>query len=180
MALLSTIRNNRMLKALIGLVLTIPAVAGVLWDEVLLATPIIALVNFLGFWLGYVVFCFAWAAVGIFILSVWLRIEPWVQRNVLSKIFGPKSDKVVDGKTITPTNWRERTVLWFAGIAQVLGAFAAAVVLGPVFGWPIFKLLGYRERDVYALTIAAAWVFGAIWVPFYSLGVWGLGLSHLF
>lgn len=183
--MLTTVRNNSVLKSAIGLVLAIPTIAGVIWDEVLLAGPIIVLVNFLGFWLGYVVFCFLWAAVGLFVLSIWLRIEPWVQRNVLSKIFGQKQDKEEGERVTAPTNWRERIVLWFAGIARALGALAAAVILGPVFGWPVFKLLGYRERDVYALTIAAAWIFGAIWVPFYGLGVWGLGvwgldLSRLF
>ncbi|KKK70048.1 hypothetical protein LCGC14_2927880, partial [marine sediment metagenome] len=38
----------------------------------------------------------------------------------------------------------------------------------------VFRLLGYSSRSTYALTLAAAPVFGAVWVPLYGLGVWGL------
>ncbi|MCH8921010.1 MAG: hypothetical protein IIA23_09975 [Chloroflexi bacterium] len=48
------------------------------------------------------------------------------------------------------------------------------VVLGPALSWPLFRLFGYSGRTTYALTLAAAPVFGAAWVPFYSLGVWSL------
>lgn len=182
MALLTTVRNFPILRGVIAAVLMIPVVAGVIWDEVLLAGPIIFLVELLGFWPGYVVFCIIWAAIGLFILSVWLRIEPWVREHVFSKIFGakeqPETEKVQTEDK--PSNWRERLVLWVAGLARAVGALAAAVILGPVLGWSVFRILGYRERDVYAFTIAAAWIFGGIWVPFYGLGVWGFGLSRLF
>ena len=181
MALLTTVRNFPIWRALIAAVLLIPAFAGVIWDEVLLAGPIIFLVERLGFWLGYVVFCLAWSGIGLFVLSVWLRIEPWVKEHIFSKIFGkkeqPAESKQEEEK---PKNWRKRLVLWIAGFARAIGALAAAVILGPVFGWSVFRLLGYRERDVYAFTIIAAWIFGGIWVPFYGLGVWGFGLSRLF
>jgi hypothetical protein len=120
-----------------------------------------------------------WAGIGLFVLSVWLRIEPWVKKHILSKASGKKEqvEKEVREKS---QSWRERLVLWIARLARAFGALAAAVILGPVYGWAVFKLLGYRERDVYAFTIMAAWIFGGIWVPFYGLGVWGLGLSRLF
>ncbi|OGY30393.1 MAG: hypothetical protein A3F35_03010 [Candidatus Woykebacteria bacterium RIFCSPHIGHO2_12_FULL_45_10] len=171
--------SHPVVRILVGAGLAIPAAAGIVWDEVLLAGPIIFLVNFLGFWLGYVVFCLAWAGIGLFVLSVWLRIEPWVKRNIFSKIFGKKEAKP-EVERSEPANWRERLVLWIANLTRTLGALAAAVVLGPVYGWTVFKLLGYKERHVYAFTIAAAWIFGGIWVPFYGLGVWGFGLSRVF
>ncbi|MDP2721007.1 MAG: hypothetical protein Q8O75_03650 [bacterium] len=181
MALLTTVRNFPIWRALIAAVLLIPAFAGVVWDEVLLAGPIIFLVERLGFWLGYVVFCLAWSGIGLFVLSVWLRIEPWVKEHIFSKIFGKKKQPAESTQEEEkPKNWRERLVLWIAGFARAIGALAAAVILGPVYGWAVFRLLRYRERDVYAFTIIAAWIFGGIWVPFYGLGVWGFGLSRLF
>jgi hypothetical protein len=48
------------------------------------------------------------------------------------------------------------------------------VALGPALSWPLFSLFGYSGRATYALTLAAAPVFGAVWVPFYALGVWSL------
>jgi hypothetical protein len=55
-----------------------------------------------------------------------------------------------------------------------LGTLTAMAVLGPAFGWLLFRPLGYSRRAIYGLTLAAAPVFGAVWVPLYGLGVWGL------
>ncbi len=53
-------------------------------------------------------------------------------------------------------------------------ALVSMMLLGPALSWLLFRLLGYSDRTTYALTVAAAPVFGAIWVPFYGLGVWAL------
>jgi len=70
---------------------------------------------------------------------------------------------------------------WVRSIADTAGpamrSFAALVsmiLLGPALSWLLFRLLGYSGRTTYALTLVAAPVFGAIWVPFYGLGVWAL------
>ncbi len=70
---------------------------------------------------------------------------------------------------------------WVRSVADTAGpatrSFALLVsmmLLGPAFGWLSFRLLGYLGRATYALTLAAAPVFGAIWVPFYGLGVWAV------
>lgn len=70
---------------------------------------------------------------------------------------------------------------WVRSIAETASpatrSFAALVsmmLLGPAFGWLLFDLLGYSGRATYALTLVAAPVFGAIWVPFYGLGVWAV------
>ncbi len=55
-----------------------------------------------------------------------------------------------------------------------LAILLAMALLGPVFSWLIFRLLGYSGRSTYVLTLVAAPVFGAVWVPFYVYGVWGL------
>ncbi len=70
---------------------------------------------------------------------------------------------------------------WVRSIADTAGParrwlanLLAMAMLGPVLSWLIFRLLGYSGRSTYALTIVAAPVFGAFWVPFYTYGVWGL------
>ncbi len=55
-----------------------------------------------------------------------------------------------------------------------LATLAAMAALGPALSWLLFRLLGYSGRTNYALTLAAAPVFGAVWVPFYALGAWSL------
>ena len=181
MALLTTVRKFPVTRALIWSVLAIPALAGVFWDEVLLAGPIMFLVavsqyvlgDVLGFIVAYIVFCLAWMAIGFFFFTLWLRIEPLVRRILRLK---EKENPPVEERKHT---WRERLVMYLARTAKILGVLAAMVVLGPTLGWPAFKLLGYTEREVYILTIVAAWIFGAIWVPIYGLGVWGEGLNRL-
>jgi hypothetical protein len=175
----TTQKRNGVSRVLFTTVLAIPALAGVIWDEVLLAGPIIFLVKVLGFWLAYFVFCALWAGLGLFLLLVWLRVEPWVREHFLGpkKIAETSSDNLEQEKA---RDWRERVALSLAKIAKILGALTAGVLLGPVFGWPLFKLLGYNQKQVVGLTISASFIFGAIWVPFYGLGVWGLGLSRLF
>ena len=70
---------------------------------------------------------------------------------------------------------------WVRSIAETaspaMRSFAALVsmiMLGPAFCWLIFRLLGYSRRATYALTLVAAPVFGAVWVPVYALGVWAV------
>ncbi len=70
---------------------------------------------------------------------------------------------------------------WVRRIAGTAGpgvrSFAtllSMIVLGPAVSWLLFRLLGYSDRSTYALTLAAAPVFGIVWVPVYAFGVWGL------
>ena len=70
---------------------------------------------------------------------------------------------------------------WVRSVAETaspaMRSFAALmsmVLLGPALSWLLFRLLGYSGRATYALTLVAAPVFGAVWVPFYGLGVWAL------
>jgi hypothetical protein len=70
---------------------------------------------------------------------------------------------------------------WVRSIAETaspaMRSFATLVsmiLLGPALSWLLFRLLGYSDRATYALTLVAAPVFGAIWVPFYGLGVWAV------
>lgn len=59
-------------------------------------------------------------------------------------------------------------------VVRAFGALVSMMVLGPALSWPLFRLLRYSRRSVYALTLIAAPVFSGVWVPFYGLGVWGL------
>jgi hypothetical protein len=71
-------------------------------------------------------------------------------------------------------NW-VRSVAETAGpIRRSLGALASMTVLGPALSWPLLRLLRYSRRSVYALTLLAGPLFGAVWVPLYGLGVWSL------
>ena len=70
---------------------------------------------------------------------------------------------------------------WVRRVADTAGpamrSFATLVsmaLLGPALAWLLFRLLRFSRRSTYALTLASAPVFGAVWVPIYSLGVWGL------
>lgn len=70
---------------------------------------------------------------------------------------------------------------WVRSIAHTAGptmrslaTLLSMMLLGPALSWPLFRLFGYSGRSVYALTLAAAPVFGAVWVPAYGLGVWSL------
>jgi hypothetical protein len=70
---------------------------------------------------------------------------------------------------------------WVRSIAETaspatrsLAALVSMMLLGPALSWLLFRLLGYSGRATYALTLVAAPVFGAIWVPFYGLGVWAV------
>jgi hypothetical protein len=70
---------------------------------------------------------------------------------------------------------------WVRSVAETaspamrsFAALVSMVLLGPALSWLPFRLLGYSGRATYALTLVAAPVFGAVWVPFYGLGVWAL------
>lgn len=232
-------------KVLVAAVLAVPAAALTAWDEVLLAVPIIFLVEALGFVLGFIVFTAAWAALGLALLalvdSVWSRIGPSVGRaldlllnsvavyldrakrfrkaasfvaaglSVPAAAFGAAVYVVLLGRGTTDfvgdnregimvgfliaagvltlvgllNIVRRQVEAWVTRVAQIarpllrpLAALVSMVVFGPVLGWPLFRLLGYTRATTYYLTLVAAPVFAAIWVPFYSLGVWSLGV-HL-
>ena len=67
-------------------------------------------------------------------------------------------------------NW-VRGIGGTSGLAmRTFGAFLSMMVLGPALSWPLFRLLRYSRRSVYALTLVAAPVFSGVWVPFYGLG----------
>ncbi|OGY24596.1 MAG: hypothetical protein A2Y57_01970 [Candidatus Woykebacteria bacterium RBG_13_40_7b] len=174
--------QNKIVVLLLAAIGLIGAIAGTVWDEVLLAGPIMFLVagfqhllgNIIGFGVAYVVFCPLWIGIGFFFFTAWIKIEPWLKR-----ILGIKDKEQQTAKEFEHT-WRARLVLYLAKIAKIFGVLATMVVLGPTLGWPAFKLLGYKEKDIYKLTIIAGWIFGAIWVPIYGLGVWGAGLSRVF
>jgi F0F1-type ATP synthase membrane subunit c/vacuolar-type H+-ATPase subunit K len=234
-------------KVLLAGALALPAAALTAWDEVLLAGPIIFLVEALGFALGFIVFTAAWAALGLAVLAlvdfVWSRIGPSVERasdrglnfvaayldrakhlpraatylaaglSVPAAAFGAAAYVALLGRTTVDflgdnregiavgfliaagmlvlvgvlnlvRREAEAWVRWVSGVARPLlrplAALVAMVVFGPVLGWPLFRLLGYTRASTYYLTLVAAPVFAAIWVPFYGLGVWALGVSRVF
>lgn len=73
-----------------------------------------------------------------------------------------------------------RTVAGSAGPAtHALAIILIMIVLGPAFGWFLFRILGYTRRAIYTLTLLSAPPFAAVWVPVYALGVWSL-LERLF
>lgn len=68
-----------------------------------------------------------------------------------------------------------RSIAETAGpIRRSVGALVSLMVLGPALSWPLLRLLRYSRRSTYILTFLAGPVFGAVWVPLYGLGVWGL------
>jgi hypothetical protein len=163
----ATLTNAK--KGVLAKILAGASIAAILFvlGEFLLAGPILFFVEVLGLGigLGYVAFCLTWSCLGILSLTLW-------------NLFFKERQSV--GKTESkPKNWRERTVLWISRSARSFGALTAMFLLGPIFAWTVFKLLGYTERTVYVLTLISAWVFGGIWVPIYA-GAWDISLSRLF
>ena len=71
-------------------------------------------------------------------------------------------------------NWLRSLADTSGLVLRCFGALVSMIVLGPALSWPLFRLLRYSRRSVYALTMVAAPVFSGVWVPFYGLGVWGL------
>jgi len=70
--------------------------------------------------------------------------------------------------------WVRRVADTAGPATRWLATLAAMALLGPALSWLLFRLLGYSDRTTYALTLVAAPVFGAVWVPFYALGAWSL------
>ena len=167
MATLTNAKRGVVARFLAASTIAAIAVLGFVFGEALLAGPIVFLVELLGFGLGYVAFCLIWAGIGVIVLTLW-------------NLFFAKRQSAKRTAKGKPSNWRERLVLWFSGFARSSGTLAAMIILGPFFAWTIFKLLGFRERNVYVLTLISAWIFGGVWVTFYSIGVWDFGLSRLF
>jgi len=234
-------RQGTAAKVLLASVLVVPAAALTAWDEVLLGSPIIFLVQTLGFVMGFVVFTIGWAALGLALLgladTVWPRIGSPISRSfdrllnftvayldrakhlrraatflaaglsVLAAAFGAAVyvallgsatvGFVGDNREAIATGLlvglgvlvlvgllnlaRRQVEAWVRRVADTAKPHlrpAAAVVgmvyLGPVLGWPLFRLLGYTRRTVYVLTVLGAPIFSAIWVPYYGLGIWGL------
>jgi len=229
--LMATVRR---LPALV--LISVSAAAVVMWDEVLLAGPIIFLTETLGFLPGLLTFALAWASIGIAGLLTVDFIWPAASRGLrrLSPGAGssPEGQATRSGASWTAVlgaaavsatviaagagylvagdealgwaeghrgegaaflgvalliflvlalvDWAGRGIeRWVRRIAATAGprlrtfsALVTMVYLGPVLGWGLFRLLGYTRRSTYALTVLAAPVFAAIWVAFYSLGIW--------
>lgn len=167
-----------MTKVVAGALTVSPVFALMIWDEVALATPIILLVNHLGIVWGYVAFCTIWAVLGLLAFTIWPQVKPmaesfinWLLPKKVS--FKRKSNS---GNRPSTSSLRNRVVFWFAKISRFLGVLAAAILLGPVLGWAVVKVLGFSNRFTYGYIVVGAWLFGAIWVPFYGVG--GISLSR--
>lgn len=220
-------------RLLVLALLSIPAAFATVWDEILLAGPIIFLTETLGFAGGLLAFIAIWGSLGIGALVAIDYVSP-----LLSRALSPLLERFGGGRggasslgwlapagialTLTgaaaggvaaaffhseATGWlndhREDLAMFFAAAAVIFlllllvdrvtrgieawvkrvaesatgalrqtVALIAMVVLGPVLGWSVFRLMRYSRRSTYGLTLLAAPVFGAIWVPFYSLGIW--------
>lgn len=246
MAEVASSRRGNASKLLLAALVAVPVAALTAWDEVLLAGPIVFLVEVLGFVLGLVAFTLLWACLGLAFLGltdfVWLRIGPTVQRAFgrFREVIRPYFEQaehprravtialtglgvlgcasgvaayivLLGGRTVDfLSDSRDEVLIGFVvalaivslvgflnlarrqveawvrrvgerakPVLRPLAALATMVVFGPTLGWPLFRLLGYTRRSTYAMTLVAAPVFAAIWVPFYGLGVWGFGLSRL-
>jgi len=111
----------------------------------------------LGLWGGFFAFTALWGLAGVFLVPVYDQISNW-----LSHRFGKEEGS---GRGSLRRKWVTRA----ATIAKPFGALVNAVLLGPVLGIPVFKVLGYQGLKLYVLVLVSAPVFGAVWV----LGVYG-------
>lgn len=209
--------------------ISVSAAAVVMWDEILLAGPIIFLTETLGFLPGLAAFALAWASIGIAGLLTADFIWPAVSRRL--RRFGAGANSAQERQaTQSRASWATAlgaaavaaTVIaagagyllwgdealrwaedhrgeaaaflavavaiflvlalvdwvgrgierWVRRVASTAGprlrsfsALVTMVYLGPVLGWGLFRLLGYTRKSTYALTVLAAPIFAAIWVP---------------
>ena len=71
-------------------------------------------------------------------------------------------------------NWVRSIAETASPATRSLAALVSMMLLGPALSWLLLRPLGYSGRSTYALTLVAAPVFGAVWVPLYGLGVWAV------
>ena len=122
--------------------------------------------------MGGVVFTLIWFTLGIGALELVTR-KRWFTSFFETSPFTKMN---LEGEKL---KWRDRLVYWAANLTRAFGGLVAAVVLGPVLGWPAFKWLGYQKRGVYLWTGLAAPIFALVWVTFYG-GIWNFGILKLF
>lgn len=154
MAEVALSRRGNASKLLLAAVVAVPVAALTAWDEVLLAGPIVFLVEVLGFVLGLVAFTLLWAFVGLLFLGmadfVWLRIGPTAQRAFgrFSETIRPYLERAeYPGRAVT-------IALTGLGVsACALGVAAYIVLLG---GRTVEVLSDSRDEVVIGFVVAVA------------------------
>lgn len=154
------------------------------WGETLLVASIVFAVKTLGLWLGYMVFCLGWGAMGLVSLAIYDRALPIVHPLVIRwwRELWPRR-KAGAGEASTSSRAEPsllaRLVMRAARVSRPLGVLAAAALIGGP-GAPVWRLLGFRGASGYLCVVLSAALFGIIWVPFYGLGggaLWDLAVG---
>lgn len=137
------------------LLLSVPAAAATMWDEVLLAGPIVFLVQALGFALGLASFIAIWAAIGLIgLLAVdvaWPRLKPLVQ-PLLGR-FNTATASEGQGGHDAARSWVS------VGTAAGVGA---AVTVSAVFRNEITEWAGEHAVDLALIVGVASAIFVAL------------------
>lgn len=123
--------------------------------------PLVAVIAFLvikfGLWGGFLIFSTLWGLGGILLVPVYDRVSGW-----FSCQFEGRSGRGQEGL-------RRRWIAQAAQIAKPFGALVNSVFLGPIFGIPVFRALGYQGLWLYVWVLVGSLIFGAVWI----LGVYG-------
>jgi hypothetical protein len=153
------------------------------WGEALLVASIVFVVDTLGLWPGYVVFCLGWAAAGVASLAIYDLALPIVHPLVIRwwRQLWPR--RRAEGSEAATSSRAEpslltRLVMRAARVSRPLGVLAAAALIGGA-GAPVWRLLGFRGASGYVCVVLSAALFGIIWVPFYGVGggaLWDLAV----
>jgi hypothetical protein len=144
------------------------------WGEALLVASIVFVVDTLGLWPGYVVFCLGWAAAGLASLAIYDLALPIVHPLVIRwwRQVWPRRNAGADEASTSgqaEPSLITRLVMRVARASRPLGVLAAAALIGGA-GAPVWRLLGFRGASGYVCVVLSAALFGIIWVPFYGVG----------
>jgi len=120
-------------------------------------TPIVTLNGFFGFWLG-MLFFFAYMAL-MFVVLVGLATWLWPK-----KVEGSESNKVV----AFFAHLIERLSVSKLRVAIPAAGIVNALLMGPIFGFPIYRALGIHGKELTRWTVIAFGIFCPFWYSFYA------------
>lgn len=152
----------------------------VIFGEPLLLGPIVLLRGWFGFWVGYLVFLFAWWSMGVIIFFLYTQ---GLRVGLVGKFLDylDKEIKSLGGVDVGALDNDHQTRGVLGRVRLFIANFGldrvfVIVILGPVFGIPIMKSWGWQAKkaDVIWKFFFVALIFCSIWYFLYAGVVWAI------